>query len=110
MSSIDIDAIGKDIFNAAEGVVKDKWPKTKKYFEAESKAFAARMATIVQLRKDGVISEDRAKEHVRMQKESWETVLLAVEGLNQLMVEEALNAGIKIIRDTINKAIGFALL
>ena len=108
--SIDIEEIGKQMIEAAKGVVNDKWPATKSYFEAESKAYAARLATIVQLRTDGLISEERAKQHVAFQNNSWETVLLAVEGLNQLIVEQALNAAIKVIRDTVNKAIGFELL
>ena len=108
--SINIEEIGKQMIDAAKGVVSNKWPATKSYFEAESKAYAARLATIVQLRKDGLISEERAKQHVAFQTNSWETVLLSVEGLNQLIVEQALNAAIKVIRDTVNKAIGFALL
>ena len=108
--NLDIDAIEKQMINAAKGVVKDKWPATKSYFESESKAYAGRLATIVKLRKDGVISEERAKQHVAFQTNAWETVLLSVEGLNQLLVEEALNAATRAIREAVNKAIGFALL
>ena len=108
--SLDIESIGNQMIEAAKGVVSDKWPTTKRYFESESKAYAARLATIVQLRKDGLISEERAKQHVAFQTNAWETVLLSVDGLNQLIVEEALNAAIKVIRDVVNKAIGFTLL
>ena len=108
--SLDIESIGKQIIEAAQGVVNEKWPSTRKYFEAESKAYAARLATIVQLRRDGVITEERARQHITFQNNSWETVLLAVEGLTQLLIEEALNAAIKVIRDAVNTAIGFALL
>lgn len=108
--SIDIEAIGKQMIDATQGVVKDKWPTTKSYFEFESKAYAARLATIVELRTKGLISEERAKQHVAFQTNAWETALLSVEGLNQLLVEEALNAAIKVIRDAVNTAIGFALL
>lgn len=108
--SLDVEAIGKQMIAAAQGVVKDKWPTTKSYFESESKIYAARLASIVKMRKDGLISDDRAKQHVAFQTTAWETVLLAVEGLNQLLVEQALNAALAVIRDTVNKAIGFALL
>lgn len=108
--SIDIDAIGKQMIAAAQGVVKEKWPSTKSYFESESKAYAARLATIVQLREEGLISETRAKQHVAFQTNAYETVLLAVGGLTQLLIEQALNAAIAVIRDVVNKAIGFALL
>ena len=108
--SIYIDAIGKKMIAAAQSVVKEKWPSTKSYFESESKAYAARLATIVQLREEGLISETRAKQHVEFQTNAYETVLLAVGGLTQLLVEQALNAAIAVIRDVVNKAIGFVLL
>jgi hypothetical protein len=108
--NIDTTQLATDMINAAKGVVGEKWPATQAYFESESKMFAERLATIARMRVDGDISESRAKQHVEMQKEAWETTLLAVQGLNQLMVEEALNAALKIVKDTVNTAIGFALL
>ncbi len=108
--SLDVEAIAKDMLGAAKGVVGDKWPTTKKYFESETKIFAERLASIEKMRKSGLISEDRAKLHFDFQKEAWETVLLAVQGLTQLMVEQALNAALEVVRAVVNKAIGFALL
>lgn len=108
--SLDVEAVGKDMLAAAKGVIGDKWPTTKKYFQSETKIFAERLASIEKLRKSGLISEERAKLHLEFQKEAWETVLLAVEGLTQLLVEQALNAAIKVVREAVNKAVGFALL
>jgi Asp-tRNA(Asn)/Glu-tRNA(Gln) amidotransferase B subunit len=108
--NLDVEAIAKDMVGAAKGVVGDKWPTTRKYFESESKIFAERLAGIAKMRKAGMISEERAKQHLAFQTEAWETVLLAVDGLSQLMVEQALNAAIKAIQDAVNKALGFALL
>ena len=108
--SLDVEAIGKEMINAAKGIVGERWPTTKQYFESESKMFAERLASIAAMRVDGLISEARAKQHVRFQTEAWETALLAVNGLNQLMVEEALNAAIKVVREVVNKAVGFVLL
>lgn len=108
--SLDVEAIAKEMLGAAKGVVGDKWPTTRKYFESETKIFAERLASIAKMRKSGMISDDRAKLHLEFQKEAWETVLLTVQGLTQLMVEQALNAALKIVRDVVNKAIGFALL
>jgi hypothetical protein len=47
---------------------------------------------------------------VKFQKEAWETVLLAVAGLNQFMVEQALNAALKAVNEMVNTAVGFALI
>lgn len=108
--TLNAEAIGKQMINAAKGVVGDKWPATKDYFESESKIFATRLAMIVKMRNANLISEDRARQHVAFQTTAWETVLLAVDGLSQLLVEQALNAAIKVVRDAVNTAIGFVLL
>ncbi|KWT95572.1 MULTISPECIES: hypothetical protein [unclassified Variovorax] len=110
MSGIDVDQLGADIVSGFKGAVGAKWPAVREYFEAESKVLAQRLATIAKLRIEGKISEQRAKELVQFQKNSFETVLLAVEGLTQLIIEDALNAGLKAVRTAINTAIGFALL
>lgn len=108
--SLAVDAIAKSMVAAAKGVVGDMWPATRSYFESESRIFAERLAGIEKMRRAGLISETRAKQHLAFQTEAWETVLLAVKGLNQLMVEQALNAAIDAIRDTVNKSVGFMLL
>jgi hypothetical protein len=110
MSELDVEATGKKMLEAAKVVVGDKWPKTKAYFESESKILAQRLASVARLRVDGKISEQRAKDLVAFQLEAFETVLLAVEGLNQLLLEEALNAALKVVKDAVNTAAGFALL
>lgn len=108
--SIDVIDITTKMIEAARGVVGEKWPTTQTYFESESKIFAERFASIANLRAEGLISEFRAKKHVKFQKEAWQTVLLAVAGLNQLMVEQALNAALNAVSEIINAAVGFALL
>lgn len=108
--SLDVDAIAGDMIAAAKVVVDDRWPATREYFESESRMYAQRLASVTRMYGEGLISASRAREHVAFQNEAWETTLLAVKGLSQLMVEQALNAALDVIRDTVNKAIGFALL
>lgn len=108
--SLDTDKLLGDMLSAAQGVVKDKWPATREYFESETKMLVERLGAIEKMRRDGIISETRAKRHLDFQKESFQTVLLAVEGLNQLLVEESLNAALKVVKDAVNTAVGFVLL
>lgn len=110
MSSINVNDLGAKMLTAAEGVLTAKWAKVRPYVESETRILAERLASIARLRAAGSISEERAKDLVAFQKEAFETVLLAVEGLTQLAVEEALNAALKAVRDTVNTAIGFALI
>lgn len=108
--SLDVNDVAFRMVQAARGVVGDRWPSTQTYFESESRIFAERFASIAKLRAEGLISESRARNHVRFQKEAWETVLLAVVGLNQIMVEQALNAALDAVNEVVNKAVGFALI
>lgn len=108
--NINVDDVAGKMIAAARVVVGEKWPATQCYFESESTAFAQRLARIAWLRSTGLISESRAQRHLAFQKESWETVLLAVDGLNQLMVEQALNAALSAVNEVVNTAVGFALL
>jgi cytochrome c-type biogenesis protein CcmH/NrfG len=108
--SLDVEIIAKDMIAAAKVVVDQNWPATQEYFETESKMYAQRLASIAKMHANGIITEKRAKEHIAFQNEAWETTLLAVNGLSQLLIEQALNAAINVIRDAVNKAIGFVLL
>lgn len=108
--SIDKNEVFQKMVEAAKGVFADKWPQTQEYAESEARIFTERFATIAKLRLEGKITERRAKLHVEFQKDAWETVLLAVEGLSQLLVEEALNAALDAVKDVVNTAVGFALL
>lgn len=108
--SFDVESIAKEMISAAKAVIDKKWPETREYFESESKKYALSLANVAKMYTEGTISEKRAKEHIVLQNEAWETTLLAVEGLNQILVEESLNAAINVIRDAVNKAIGFMLL
>jgi len=108
--SIDTNEVYTKMLDAAKSVFKDKWPQTKDYAESEAKIFAERFSTIARLRTEGKITERRAKLHVEFQKDAWETVLLAVDGLSQLLVEEALNAALDAVKGIVNKAVGFDLI
>ncbi len=108
--TINTNDVARKMIAAVKSVVGDQWPATQSYFESESRIFAERFSSIAALRAEGLISESRAKSHVQFQKEAWETVLLAVAGLNQIMVEQALNAALNAVNEMVNKAVGFALL
>ena len=108
--SIDTSEIFNKMVGAAKGVFDEKWPETKDYAESEVRVFAERFATIARLRAAGQITEKRAKLHVEFQKDAWETVLLAVQGLTLIMIEQALNAALDAVKEIVNTAVGFILL
>ncbi len=110
MATIDVAKLVKDMLAAAQSILKEKWPDARDYAESEFNKIGDSILFIERQRALGLMSEERAKSHLRIQKNATEIVLLAIEGLGILAVEAAINAALAIIRDTVNKALGFALL
>ena len=110
MSSISASAIATPMIAAMKGVVGERWPHIKDYAEGESKKLANSLAQIVKLRVTGQITNEECYLLLEMQKNTARTVLLALEGMALLLVEEAINAALKAVRDVVNSAIGFTFL
>lgn len=108
--AINISSIAKDMLNAAKPILQNYWKEVKPYVEKESKAFAQNLAMIAKLKLEGKITREEALLHIEIQKNSYRTVLLAIQGLGLIAVENALNAAIGVIATTVNKAIGWNLL
>ena len=108
--ALDISGLLPDMLQAAGGVLKDKWPDAKAYAESEFKKFGETLALVERLYTSGDITQQRARLHVEFQKSAMRNVLLAIEGLGVLVVEQSINAALKVVRDAVNTAIGFRLL
>jgi hypothetical protein len=96
--------------DAAREVLDESWPDVKEYARSEFKKIAESIAMIARLRAAGKISAKKARLHLDIQKNASRMVLLTVEGLGILTVERAINAALGVVRDTVNTAVGFALL
>ena len=58
----------------------------------------------------GQIDEEEAELQFNIQKNASRTVLLTIEGLGILAVEQAINAALDVVSDTVNTALGFNLI
>lgn len=110
MPALNVGNLLKDMLNAAKPLLKDYWKEVKPYVEKESKNFLTNLAMIAKLKLQGQITEKEARLHIEIQKSSFRTVLLAVEGLGIIAVENALNAAIGAIKKAVNTGIGWSLL
>jgi len=110
MASIDVDQVLTGMLGAAQGVFNDKWPRIKYYAEAEFEKLARTLAQIELLRLRNQISEGEASILFEMQKNTARAVMLTLEGMSLLLVEGAINTALAIVKDTVNTALGFALL
>ncbi len=110
MPTIDAEQMAKDMLAAALGVLKDKGPGVKTYAESEFKKLSETFVTIQKAKLSGEITEDQARLLLDMQKNATRAVMLTVEGLGIVTVEQAINAALAVVRDTVNAAIGWTLL
>jgi len=108
--SLDVKVLSIKMLEAFKGKLSEKWPDVKEYAKTESKKLAENFVLIERLKISGEITEEQAKLHVEIQKNATRAVLLTIEGLGLIAVEEAINAAMDVLRDTINTALNFTLL
>lgn len=110
MPKIDVEELLQNMLAAASGVLKKQWPKAKEYAESEFKKIGESIVFIEKQRALGKMTAEQARLHLELQKNASRAVLLTLEGLGILAVEASINAALAVIRETVNKALGFALL
>lgn len=107
---IDVDGLLRSMAAAAKEVFGEDWPEIRELAETELKGIAEGIALIERLRLEGKISQKQAKLLIRMKKNTAQIVLLTIEGLGIIAVEKAINAALKMVKDTVNQALDFRLL
>ncbi len=108
--SLDANDLASKMFEAFKGKLSDKWPEVKDYAEAESKKLAENFIMIEKLKMSDEINEEQAKLHHEIQRNASRSVLLTVEGLGLVAVEQAINAAMGVLKETVNGALNFTLL
>ena len=95
---------------AAKGSLGRDWSKVRTVAEPQLDSLARSLASIGQQAMDGSLSAAEAAALLEIHKNTTRTVLLTVEGMGLLAVENAINAALGAVKDTLNGAVGFALL
>ncbi|MBS9965072.1 MULTISPECIES: hypothetical protein [Vibrio] len=108
--SLDTGLLASKMFEAFKEKLSDKWPDVKDYAEAESRKLAENFIMIEKLKLKGQITEEQARLHHEIQRNASRSVLLTIEGLGLVAVEQAVNAAMGTLKETVNEALDFALL
>ena len=98
------------MLSVARDVFRQRWPYVKDYAETEFRKIGESISMVEKMKLAGTITEEEARLHLQIQKNAARMVLLTLEGLGLIMVEEAINAAMNAIRDTVNTALGWTLL
>lgn len=110
MSSINVDQLVASMLQAAQAVLAQKWPEAKDYAESEFKKIGEAIAFIEAQRALNLMSDEKARLHLEMQKNTAKTMMLTLEGLGLLAVEAAVNAALDAVKKAVNTTLGFVLL
>ena len=103
---IDSAELLKNMLNAAQGVLKKKWPVAKDYAENEFRKLLEEVEHIAELKAKRKITKAEAIYLINLQRNSARMVMLTLEGLGIIAVEDAINAALLAVRETINSALG----
>lgn len=108
--ALNLDQMLPQMLRAAEGVFSSKWPDVCEYAEGEFRKIGTDILNIEQMSLKGTITKEQAALLLDIQKNASRTVLLSLEGIGLIMAQNAINAALGVIRQTVNTALGFVLL
>lgn len=106
----DLGALLSDMIDATQRTITANWSGLKPFVESESRHILESIRLIAGLKEKGSITEEQAALHMEIQLETYKSLLLTVQGIRKVQAENAVNAGLGVIRDTVNRLLGWALL
>ncbi len=107
---LDVNATAQQMVSAAVGVIGGKWNRVKAYAAPEFLKIAHTLAGIEAAKLNGEITEQEAHILLDMQKNASRSVLIASETMGIVVAEQAINAALAVVRDAVNKLIGWPLV
>lgn len=108
--SLDVAELTAKMLQVFKAELSDNWPDIKDYAAGEAKKLAENLLLIERLYVAGEITAEQARLHHQIQRNASRTVLITVTGLKQIAVEQAINAALTVLRDSVNGALNFSLL
>ena len=108
--SLNISDLVTPMLNAVKNSLAHDWPKAEDYATAEMKRLAQSLIDIQELIVEGKVNEQQAKPLMNVYKNTAVMVFIAIEGLGIIAVENAINAALGVVRETVNAATGIAIL
>ena len=107
--AFDITKVTAEMLGAAEGVFKEQWPKAKgamkQVLDEEAVAFKA----IAEARIAGKISEEDFQRQMEDENETLQAGLAMVRLIEKKMMQDAINAALKVFSEAVKAAIGAPL-
>ena len=110
MAELSVGDLVSDMLQAVKASLGKDYSKAKDFARPEVQRLARSVVDIARLVAAGKVTKQQAKSLVAIHKNTTRVVFLTIEGLGIIAVENALNAAIGAIRNTVNGAVKFALI
>ena len=110
MSELNSQALLEEMLGAARSVFKEQWPFIEDFARPEFEKLVATVIQIQILTQGEQIGEGEAAVFLEMQKTTARSVLMSREGTGMLKVEQAINASLGMVKNTVNTTLGFPLI
>jgi len=110
MAALDLDDLFNKMVGAAKSSLTAQWPAISALATSSLKTLAQNFVDVEAMLAAGTITQAQASLMIAMQKNSLQTVLLSEEGLGLIATQDAINAVIGVVKDSVNTALGFTLL
>jgi len=108
--TLDVSKLAQDMLKAAKSSLEKSWPEAEGYAKMEFTKIAQNLAAIEQMQIAKTITEEKRGCNLTFKKNASRAVMLAIEGLGIIAVEQAINAALGAVKDTVNTALGWTLL
>lgn len=108
--ALDVGKIGSQIVAQAANIAGTDWKAIAAAATVELKGLAQRIGLIIEAHASGEISQVRAKKHLRTARFHVIATIAMLTVMVEATVEKIVNGALKIVKDAVNQAAGFALL
>jgi len=106
-----VDELATSMIDAAKASFAKDWPKVRDYTRTELEKLARILREdILAAYIAGKLQESEARNLLQVHERTTKQVLLAVDGMTQLAVENAILAALRSVGKVVNGAVGFSLL
>lgn len=103
-------ALQSEMLGAAQSTFKEQWPFMEAFAAPEFEKLAVTILQIHALTESEQIGESEACVLLEVQKNAARAVMLSREGAGLLKVEQAINSGLGMVKNTVNTALGLPLI
>ena len=110
MPGMTIEALSQEMLAAAKSIFKEQWPFMEVFATPEFNKLAMTILQIRNLTENEQIGEGEALVILEMQKQVARGVMMSREGTGLLKVEQAINSGLGMVKNSVNTTLGFPLI